>query len=125
MGGLQPSRIYHVYGPSSSGKTTFALQILKEELDRGYKVIWVDTERKSFINRLLKMGEHNKIVAKIKNIIVFTPKTFKEQGLLVNKLPNFISPKIRLVVFDTITNLYRSELWEKENNIQLNKELNR
>jgi RecA/RadA recombinase len=62
---------------------------------------------------------------KLKNIIVFNLMNFNEQTTLINKLKNFITQKLRLLIFDTITNLYRKELWNKENNVKLNKELNR
>mgnify|MGYP005831075579 FL=1 len=124
-GGIQPGKIYHIYGPSSSGKTTLALQIINSELSLGKRVIWIETEKKNFLKRLETMIPVEQFPSKLKNIIVFSPYSFSQQSLLVNRLTNFIGPKINLIVFDTITNLYRSSLLEKKDNIKLNKEINR
>ncbi len=123
-GGLTPSKLYHIYGASGSGKTTLALQIVKNNLYNSGRVIWVETERKNFLNRLTMMLSEE-FRSKLSDIIVFTPNDFEEQRILVNKLSDFIAPRINLLVFDTITNLYSVSLQEKRENIRLNKEINR
>ncbi|MEM2109590.1 MAG: ATPase domain-containing protein [Candidatus Odinarchaeota archaeon] len=124
-GGLTPGKLYHIFGASGSGKTTLALQTVKNDLDIGGRVIWVETERKNFLKRLSTMMLIEDFEKKLSDIIVFPVSDFKQQGVLVNKLADFITHRINLVVFDTITHLYRGSLQEKEDNIKLNKEINR
>ncbi|WEU41039.1 MAG: NB-ARC domain-containing protein [Candidatus Odinarchaeum yellowstonii] len=123
-GGLTPGKLYHIYGASGSGKTTLALQIVKNNVSMGGRAIWVETSRKNFLNRLSMMLAED-FKNKLSDIIVFTLTEFEEQKTLINKLEDFIAPRINLFVFDTITNLYSVSLQEKKENIKLNKEINR
>ncbi len=123
-GGLTPGKLYHIYGPSGAGKTTLALQIVMNNLYMGGRVIWVETARKNFLNRLsIMLAENSR--SKLSDIIVFPLKNFEEQSSLINKLADFITRRINLLVFDTITDLYSISLQEKRENIKLNKEINR
>ncbi|MHA1754709.1 MAG: ATPase domain-containing protein [Candidatus Odinarchaeia archaeon] len=124
-GGLTPGKIYHIFGPSGSGKTAFALQLVKFELINGNNICWVDTEGKDFINRLVGILQKPALKKWLKNILVFKIMDFKQQSYFVDRLFEYINRKTRLVVFDTITNLYRASLLDKSFNVRFNKELNR
>ena len=57
-------------------------------------------------------------------IILVRPTTFEEQAFAIDHLEEYLSKKVRLVIVDTITSLYRVE-FEAEKIFTLNRELNR
>lgn len=60
-----------------------------------------------------------------KNIIIFIPRDFYEQTMLVEDLDRYYHPKLGLLVFDTINSLYRFAISELEISVDASKELNR
>jgi RecA/RadA recombinase len=58
-------------------------------------------------------------------IIVARPTTFGEQADLIDGLNKFMNRRFGLIIFDTVTSLYRSELLNKKETFSLNRELNR
>jgi RecA/RadA recombinase len=59
-------------------------------------------------------------------MILVRPNDFHEQAAVVDQLTNFINKNFRLVVFDTITSLYRLRVSESPSKtFELNRELNR
>lgn len=89
-----------------------------------YKTIFIDADRTFSPERLVQIALQDSEEA-LQSIIVFTPSTFKEQSNLIDELEKFISGSLGLIVFDTITSLYRAEIASKEDAFRANRELNR
>ena len=53
------------------------------------------------------------------------PTTFQEQIITIDHLDEYITKKFGLIVVDTITSLYRTELGSSKQTFALNRELNR
>ena len=123
-GGLKVNEILQIYGPAGVGKTTLALQFVVNTAFQGHNVIFIDAEKKFPILRLRQMSSVNfdRVSPKIS---VVSPSTLKEQGDFVSRLKEIVTTKTRLLVFDTIVSLYRTAMGESEDNIQLNRILNR
>ncbi|MEM2766908.1 MAG: hypothetical protein QXQ47_01170, partial [Candidatus Bathyarchaeia archaeon] len=87
--------------------------------------LFVDCDGTFSARRLSQIARENfKKVAEL--IILAKPKDFKEQALIVDQLTNYLTKGFGLVVFDTLTSLYRVEVAEKlEKKFELNRELNR
>jgi RecA/RadA recombinase len=59
-------------------------------------------------------------------ITLVKPLTFQEQGLVIDRLDEYLTATVGLVVVDTVTSLYRVETGgEKEKTFVLNRELGR
>lgn len=123
-GGLPVGHITHIYGPAGVGKTTFALQCAVNSALNSYKTIFVDTEGSFSIERLKQVSEHS-FQSVMERIMIFRLSTFMEQSDLIDILDEMCDRSVRLVVFDTITGLYRAELLEYRDTHVLQHELNR
>jgi len=123
-GGLPIGHISHIYGPAGTGKTTFALQCSTNLALNGWKTIFVDTENSFSVERLEQISR-DAFQSVMKKIILFRLSNFVEQSELIDILAEIIDKKVRLIVFDTITGLYRAELLEYRNTHILQHELNR
>jgi len=89
----------------------------------GHKTIFVDSDGTFFPRRLAQIASHdvNEVAPKI---ILIKPTTFQEQGLVIDRLDEYLTPQIGLVVIDSVTSLYRVEIDEpKEKTFKLNREL--
>ncbi|RLE50723.1 MAG: hypothetical protein DRJ31_00060 [Candidatus Methanomethylicota archaeon] len=116
-----------VFGESGSGKTNFVLQVLIQSVLNGFKPIVVYCDGVFPATRLLQMVMERGIFRGIlEHLTVVEPKSFEEQDSLVDLLKEMVSSENGLVVFDSITKLYRAELKEDEKkNAKLNQMLNR
>ncbi|MBC7112577.1 MAG: hypothetical protein H5T34_00910 [Candidatus Methanomethyliales bacterium] len=123
-GGLVPGEILLIYGERGSGKTTFVFQTLLNAAFKGLKSILFSTEGYASLRRLKNMVSSS--WAEISDrILVSTVKEFQEQDSIIENLELILPHDVALVAFDSITSCYRVALKEKENNIILNKMLNR
>lgn len=123
-GGFRAGTLTHVYGKARSGKTTLAIQTAVNAATSGWRTLYVDTENSFSPKRLQQIsGTNFDIVAK--EIVVFKPITFAEQSDIVDNVEKYVVPKVKLVIFDTITALYRVELGNSQRNFALSRELNR
>jgi RecA/RadA recombinase len=90
-----------------------------------YKAMFVDTERTFSGRRLSQIApdDYNEIS---ELIILARPEDFREQTALVDHLAEYLTKNFKLVVFDTITSLYRLRIAESPSKtFELNRELNR
>ena len=123
-GGIPIGHITHIYGPAGTGKTTFALQCSVNSALNGYKTVFIDTEGSFSIERLKQISkDYFEFI--VEKIIVFHPSTFSDQSDLIDILDDMCDKNTRLIIFDTITRLYRAELLEYRNTHILQHELNR
>jgi len=123
-GGLQPAGITLVYGEAETGKTSLTIQCSINSARMGYKTLFVDSDGTFSPQRLMQIAlqDFSEVSEKI---ILFTPSTFDEQSRLIDELEKYLSKNFGLIVFDTVTTLYRSAIRDKEEAFKANRELNR
>lgn len=118
LGGEYPSAILTlVYGPAASGKTTCCLLAALQAVAAGKKVVFVDTEGGFSPERLAQLAVHmpefkgTPLKDVLANILLFTPKDFKEQAASIKLIDELAAKSpIGLVVVDTIGVHYRRVL---------------
>jgi len=88
------------------------------------KTLYVDTEGTFLPERLAQISSRD-FETVSESIMVARPQSFEEQTEIVDNLERYVSKRFGLIVFDTITSLYRSELLGKKETFDLNRELNR
>jgi DNA repair protein RadB len=106
-GGVEEGCITLLHGEAGSGKTNFCLQLARNVVRGGHKVIYIDTEGVS-LDRLQQIcGDDFDVVAK--NILFSEPYSFEEQEKLIEKAVKLAdgNPEVGLIVIDSITMHYR------------------
>ena len=107
QGGYDDNIITTIYGPSGSGKTNFCLIAAVKIIEKGKKVIFIDTEGGICVERIKQLsGDHESV---LKNVIFFNPVNFVEQN----------------EIFDSISMLYRLALGKSEGIYDVNASLGR
>ncbi len=124
QGGLPIGALALAYGEPETGKTTLAIQCAVNCARMGLKALFVDSDHTFSARRLLQIAQGDEEA--LQSIALLRPKDFKEQSSVVDKLESLLTEGFGLIVFDTITSLYRSELSEDVKRVfSLNRELNR
>ncbi len=125
MGGIPLASVTLIYGEEETGKTTFAIQCAANCAKASYKTMFVDSERTFSSRRLSQIAPDNfNEVSEL--IILARPTDFHEQTTIIDQLTEYVNKNFKLVVFDTITSLYRLQIAETPSRtFQLNRELNR
>jgi RecA/RadA recombinase len=100
-----------VYGPSASGKSTFAMQSALEFAKRG-KVLFLDTEKSFAIDRIKIMNpDYEKL---LENLIVIDIKNFDDQVEKLKEIEKLVDEgKFKYVIVDSFGNFYRHALHNK------------
>ncbi len=108
IGELQKDTITTIFGPPGVGKSTICFQYIIKCVEKGKKVIYIDTEGGFSVERIKLINPN----IDLKNIIIFSPKSFDEQKTIINNLNKEIknSKTIGLVVIDSLVMLYRLKL---------------
>jgi len=124
-GGLSLGTISLVYGEAETGKTTLAIQSAVNCARMEYKTVFIDSDDTFSPKRLAEIAF--KDVEKVSPfIMLMKPENFEEQGAAIEQLNQLITEKVKLIVIDTVTSLYRAELGEEERRrFSLNRELNK
>jgi DNA repair protein RadB len=124
-GGIPLRNVSLIYGEAETGKTTLAMQCATNCARHGYKTLFVDCDGTFSAQRLSQIASEDfKEIADL--IILVKPNSFREQTTLIDQLTNYITANFGLVVFDTITSLYRAKVAEDSGEtFKLNRELNR
>ncbi|MEM2111110.1 MAG: ATPase domain-containing protein [Candidatus Bathyarchaeia archaeon] len=125
-GGLPPNEIALIYGEAETGKTSLAMQCAINAGRMGYKTLFVDSDGSLSPERLSQIA--SKDFARVSELIILVkPLSFDDQAAVVDNLEKYVGKKFGLIIFDTITSLYRSELDldNKKETFRLNRELNR
>lgn len=118
-GGIETGTITQLYGASGTGKTTLCLMFAKSA-SKSYKVAYIDTEGLS--------GERVKQIFKdvslFSNVYVQEVFTFRQQASALKEVEKLAkSEKIKLLIVDCFTSLYRSELEDESRQIKVKREL--
>ncbi len=121
-GGFPTGVVSLAYGEAETGKSTLALQTAVNCVKLGYKAFFVDCDQTFSPKRVAEVagGEPGDL----SNLIVFSPKTFGEQNALIDDLEKYLTSRVKLVVFDSITTLYRVEVEKAPKSFLLHRELN-
>jgi len=124
-GGLQSGAVTFIYGEPASGKTTLVLSIVVNHIraDPGARAYYVDADRKFSLPRFVEITgvDASEI---LKHFTYSKLENFEEQATLVEDL--FLKvQRGDIVVFDSITGLYRVETGDSLKTWAVNKELNR
>ncbi|MEM2202324.1 MAG: AAA family ATPase [Candidatus Bathyarchaeia archaeon] len=124
-GGFTIGEVSLTYGEAETAKTTLAIQCAVSCARQGYKTFFIDCDGTFSARRLSQIASMNaKKVAEL--IMLARPKSFKEQALVIDQLANYVTKSFGLVVVDTATFLYRTEVAENpDKTFELNRELNR
>ena len=122
--GISTGLITHVFGRAGVGKTTFALSFVKSALNLGSRIVYINSETSSPIERLeqIMSEKYDKFA---NQITLLLPKNFEEQNTIIEDLELIVKDDTRLVVVDTLTRLYRTVLDDKKTNYVVHRELNR
>src|SRR5213592_3753422 len=82
-GGVEEGCITLLHGEAGSGKTNFCLQLARNVVRGGHKVIYIDTEGVSMERLEQICGDDFDVVAK--NTLFSEPYSFDEQEVLIEK----------------------------------------
>ncbi len=124
-GGLLEGSLVLVYGEAETGKTTLAMQIAVNCARIGYKTIFIDCDGSFSPKRMVQIAAED-FEELAPQVILMRPENFEQQTVIVDRLNEYISQKVGLVVIDTITGLYREKLGDNmKEAFSLNRELNR
>lgn len=120
-GGYESDIINTIYGPAGSGKTLLCLLALIKVVEKGKKVIFIDTEGGFSVERMKQLTDNYEKI--LENVLFLSPTTFEEQKKEFEKLKNIVNDKIGLIIVDTVSMLYRLELGKNEDVYEVNKAL--
>ena len=110
-GGYLNGEVNMLYGPATSGKTTFCL-ITALHFAKTNKVIYIDTKNSFSIERIKQINPNYEKL--LDNILIKKIDGFNEQEKLVENLNEIVKKgKIKLVVIDVLNKYYRLELREE------------
>lgn len=118
-----PGSLTLIYGEAGTGKSFICNRFAYFFAKKNQKVIYVDTDGSLTIRRILPLVKLRREADVLPNIVVFMPKSFEEQSLLIESLWYYISNNTSLIVIDSLTSLYRTEL-PNRGPFRLTKELN-
>ncbi len=106
-GGIEDGCITLLHGEAGSGKTNVCLQLARNVVRGGRKVIYIDTEGVSMERLRQICGDDFELVAK--NILFSEPYSFEEQESLIEKAVKIAesNAEVGLIVIDSITMHYR------------------
>ncbi len=123
-GGFPLGALILIYGEAGIGKTTLLMQTCLEYSLQGSSFLYVDCLGKIKPKRILSLLKRLKCNT-LNNGFILPIYDFNELYNFVMLLEKFVSPKLRLIVFDTITRPYRARLGSRASNVRLNRLLNR
>jgi len=124
-GGLLEGNMVLVFGEAETGKTTLAIQCAVNCARMSYKTIFIDCDSTFFPRRMAQIAIDD-FEALAHQIILMKPEDFEQQTIVIDRLNDYISKKVGLIVVDTITNLYSERLGDDmKKTFALNRELNR
>jgi DNA repair protein RAD51 len=111
-GGLKSSTITDIFGPSGTGKTQLALQIMLNALSENNKIFYQDTTGNFRPERLMEMAQYKEMRKDfLDNITVGRITNVMEQQ---NNLDKISDSGFSLIVIDNITDLFSFEYPKEE-----------
>lgn len=107
-GGLAPGVITQVYGEPASGKSTICVMASVSALRAGGRVLFLDSEGFSAERFRQIAGDDAESLAE--NLYLYEPEDFTQQAVMVRGLDTMLRSGTGLLVVDSATGLYRSQL---------------
>jgi DNA repair protein RadB len=109
-GGFETGALTEIYGEAGTGKTNICLQLTRNVVLSGKKVIYIDTEGLSRDRMQQIFGKDFESVMKC--MLIFEPYDFEEQENIVEKAVGLAmkNEDVGLLVLDSATGHYRIEL---------------
>ena len=108
-GGLEPRTITQIYGGPASGKSTLCMVATVSCLRAGGSVVFIDSEGFSIERFRQIAGDDTAAIAD--RLFLFEPVDFDQQGGMITESDKiFRQHKPGLVVLDSATALYRTDL---------------
>jgi DNA repair protein RadB len=125
QGGLPTESITLIYGEAETGKSTLAMKCAVNCGLQGCKTLYVDCDGTFSAKRLSQIAASNfEQISKL--IILMRPNNFQEQSMIVDSLADYIAGNFGLVVFDSVTSLYRVRVADSpEKTFDINRDLNK
>lgn len=118
-GGVETGTVTQIYGHSGTGKTSLCLMLARNAA-KEYKVAYIDTEGLSAERVKQIFGD----VDLFSNVFVYEVFEFKQQGVALKEAGKLCrSEKVKLIIVDCFTSLYRSELEDEKKQIRIKREL--
>lgn len=109
-GGFESGAITQIFGEAGSGKTNMCLQLARNVILLGRKVIYIDSEGLSADRIEQIFGDDYEDM--VKSLLIFEPFDFEEQEAIIDKAVGLAmkNDDIGLMVLDSATGHYRVEL---------------
>ena len=118
-GGVETGTVTQIYGHSGTGKTTLCLMLAKNAA-KDYKVAYIDTEGLSAERVKQIFGD----TSLFSNVFVYEVFQFRQQGVALKEAEKLCrNEKVKLIIVDCFTSLYRSELEDEKKQIKIKREL--
>ncbi len=117
-GGLEVRTITQIYGEPASGKSTLCMVAAVTSLRAGYSVVFIDSEGFSIERfRQIAGADTEKIADRL---FLFEPFDFEHQGVMIAEAEKILkTQKPGLLVMDSATALYRTDLEKGRDSIQM------
>jgi DNA repair protein RadB len=117
-GGLEIRTITQFYGEPASGKSTLSMIAAVTCLRAGHAVVFIDTEGFSIERFRQIAGTDTEIIAE--RLFLFEPIDFEHQGTMIAEAEKILkTQKPGLLVMDSATALYRTDLEKGRDSIQM------
>ncbi len=107
-GGLSPGILTQVYGEPASGKSTICVMASVACLRAGKRVLFLDSE--GFSAERFRQVAGQDALELARNLFLFEPEDFSQQAAMIRGLDTLLREGAGLLVVDSLTGLYRSQL---------------
>jgi len=119
-GGFETGTITQIFGASGTGKTSICLMLAYNTAKNIGKVAYIDTEGLS-AERVKQIFQDT---SALKNVFHYDVFDFRQQSVAIKELAKLCNKEdVKLVIVDSFTSLYRSELEDEERQIKMKREL--
>jgi DNA repair protein RadA len=127
--GIEPGAVTHFYGDPVTGKTQLC-HTLCVMLPLQYEVIYIDTEHRFRPERIMQISLSRGLDAQniLRRIKIAKPLDSNEQELCVEAASSIVDKqgsKVKLLIIDSVTDLYRAEYYGRKNLSERQQRLNK